>query len=184
MDPLQQFLDVGPKLAAAVLAGGVVGWNRERTERPAGLRTMMLVSLGSASFVLIGSAVMARDPAGQNLSSDPTRVIAGIVGGIGFLGAGTIIRAGREVKGVTTAAAIWTSAAFGAAFGLGLYVYGAIAVALTMLILWLSPVERALFRTGRDNGPDRRDEAHFSQEESHNPQDDAPERKTRSRPPP
>lgn len=177
MDPLQQFMDIGPKLAAAVVAGGIVGWNREKTDRPAGLRTMMLVSLGSATFALVGSAVVTRNPAGENIS-DPTRVIAGIVGGIGFLGAGTIIRAGREVKGVTTAAAIWTSAAFGAAFGLGLYIYGAVAVVLTMLILALSPVERAIFGNDR---PDRPTDMAASDEPS---QDDAPERRTPNRPPP
>ena len=136
------------RLALAVLAGGVVGWNRQRRGHPAGLRTMMLVSLGSAAFVLMGLAVLSRNEAGRNLS-DPTRVIAGIVGGIGFLGAGTIIRAGGEVRGVTTAAAIWATAAIGAAFGLGLYVLGTVTVGLTAAVLWLSPVEAAVFGDGK-----------------------------------
>ena len=136
-------------LSLAVLGGAVVGWNRQRKNHPAGFRTMMLVSLGSAAFVLTGAAVLTHNVEGRNFS-DPTRVIAGIVGGIGFLGAGTIIRAGREVKGVTTAAAIWVVAAIGAAFGLSLYELGIGTVLLTALILWLSPVESAVF--GGKNG--------------------------------
>jgi len=109
---------------------------------------MMLVSLGSAAFALVGSAVLLKDVEGRNFA-DPTRVVAGIVGGIGFLGAGTIIRAGREVKGATTAAAIWVTAGIGAAFGLSLYELAGSTVVLTALILWLSPVEAAVF--GREN---------------------------------
>ena len=135
-------------LNLSLAALGIVGWNRQRCNHLAGPRTMMLVSLGSAAFALTGAAVLLKDAEGRNFA-DPTRVIAGIVGGIGFLGAGTIIRAGREVKGVTTAAAIWVTAAIGASFGLSQYLMGASTVILTALILWLSPVEAAVF--GRDH---------------------------------
>lgn len=147
--PLHIPIDLG----LATLGGSVVGWNRQRKNHPAGLRTMMLVSLGSAAFILAGKSLGAA-------GIEASRVLQGIVGGIGFLGAGTIIRAGREVKGVTTAAAIWVTAGIGAAFGLELYVLGASTVVLTALILLLSPVEAAVF--GRENnrpvgGEGRRD---------------------------
>src|ERR1044071_8825488 len=119
-------------LALAVVGGAVVGWNRQRKNHPAGFRTMMLVSLGSAAFVLTGAAVLTHNIEGRNFS-DPTRVIAGIVGGIGFLGAGTSFRGGGEGEGVTTGAGIWVVAAIGASFGLSLYVLGATTVVLTAL---------------------------------------------------
>ncbi len=153
-------LHVALNLGLAVVSGGVVGWNRQRMNHPAGLRTMMLVSLGSAAFMVAGAGATGPDGAGH---IDASRVLQGIVGGIGFLGAGTIIRAGREVKGVTTAAAIWVTAGIGAAFGMGLYVLGASTVILTALILWLSPVESAVFgsrsaaRPVDDAGSGRRD---------------------------
>jgi len=142
LEPLRLPLNLG----LAVIGGGVVGWNRQRTNHAAGLRTMMLVSLGAAAFVAAGATLGAGDVAAAAAS----RVLQGIVGGIGFLGAGSLIRAGQHVKGVTTAAAIWATAGIGTAFGLGLYVLGATTVALTMLILWLSPVEAAVF--GERNG--------------------------------
>lgn len=133
------------RLGLAVLGGAFVGWNRQRKRHPAGLRTMMLVSLGAAAYMVAGSALAATNgsitPAG-----DRSRVLQGIVGGIGFLGAGTIIRSFGEVKGVTTAAAIWVVAAIGSAFGMGFYVLGSASVGFTMLILWLSPLESAVFR--------------------------------------
>lgn len=152
MDISLESLRIPLNLGLAVLGGAVVGWNRQRKNHPAGLRTMMLVSLGSAAFVLSGAAVLTHNVEGRNFS-DPTRVIAGIVGGIGFLGAGTIIRAGREVKGVTTAAAIWVVAAIGASFGLSLYALGLSTALLTALILWLSPVEAAMFGQKNNGRP-------------------------------
>lgn len=135
------------RLGLAVLGGAFVGWNRQRKRHPAGLRTMMLVSLGAAAFMVAGSAIAAGNGSGMP-AGDRSRVLQGIVGGIGFLGAGTIIRSFGEVKGVTTAAAIWVVAAIGSAFGMGFYVLGAASVGFTMLILWLSPLESAVFRRG------------------------------------
>ncbi len=142
-------------MTLAVLGGAAVGSNRQRTHHPAGFRTMMLVSLGAAAFVAAGRTLSGGDA--SFVGSNASRVLQGLVGGIGFLGAGTIIQAGRQVKGVTTAAAIWVTAAIGAAFGLGLYVLGGTAVVLTMLILWLSPVEAAVFKSNGNDPVDDED---------------------------
>ena len=102
------------RLALAGVLGGLLGWQREWVHSTAGLRTHILVSLGSAFFVL--AAVVA-----GGTSADVSRVIQGIVAGIGFLGAGAILKAGDrlEVHGLTTAASIWLTAAIGAGAGLG-----------------------------------------------------------------
>jgi putative Mg2+ transporter-C (MgtC) family protein len=124
-DELMQRLDVADglvlfgRLVLAVVLGGVLGWDRERRDKPAGLRTHMLVSLGSASFV--GLTVDLRTEAGGHVI-DPTRVLQGVVGGLGFLGAGTIIQGRGHVSGLTTAASVWVVGAVGAAAGLGAYV--------------------------------------------------------------
>jgi putative Mg2+ transporter-C (MgtC) family protein len=155
MDVPYADLEICLRLGLAVMGGAVVGWNRQRKRHPAGLRTMMLVSLGSAAFMVAGAA-MATSNGVTSPVGDRSRVLQGIVGGIGFLGAGTIIRSYGEVKGVTTAAAIWVVAAIGSAFGLGLYVLGGASVGLTMLILWLSPLESAVFKHGQKaRGMDR-----------------------------
>ena len=98
------------KLGLAVLLGGLIGIERELTRRPAGVRTHMLVCLGCALFTEVSQAF---------ISPSPDRVAAQVVTGIGFLGAGTILRTGLDVKGLTTAASIWTVAAIGMAVSIG-----------------------------------------------------------------
>lgn len=110
---LMSLLEMVGKLALALLAGGLVGLERERNDRQAGLRTHMLVCLGSTLFTLV-SVGLARQSDG-----DPGRIAAQIVTGIGFLGAGTIFRSGNAVRGLTTAAGLWTVAAMGVAIGAG-----------------------------------------------------------------
>jgi len=100
------------RLSLAAALGALVGLERERHERPAGLRTHLLVSMGSCLFTVISVAV-------AGTAYDPGRVAAGIITGIGFLGAGTIIRHGGSVTGLTTAASIWSVAAVGMATGIG-----------------------------------------------------------------
>jgi putative Mg2+ transporter-C (MgtC) family protein len=107
------YLDVFFRLGAAVLAGAIIGFDREIRDKPAGLRTLTLVSLGSAVFVLTAL--------GSGGTADATsRVIQGIITGVGFLGAGTIIRGRDEqsVRGLTTAASVWLAAAIGVACAL------------------------------------------------------------------
>lgn len=118
-------------LAAALGAG--VGYQRERAGKPAGFRTHLLVCLGAALFTLASVY-------GFGLNADPSRVAAGVVTGIGFIGAGAILRIrGDEgvVVGLTTAASIWAVAAIGIAAGTGLYLLSVIATAIVALALWL-----------------------------------------------
>lgn len=117
------------RLVLAALLGGAVGWERERHNRPAGLRTHMLVCVGSALVTLVSQSYT-----GPN--SDPARISAQIVTGIGFLGAGTIIRVrdSNIIRGLTTAASLWTVAAIGMAVGRGGPMYP-VAVATTVIVL-------------------------------------------------
>jgi len=119
------------RLMLAAVFGGVVGWDREMRGRSAGLRTHMLVSLGSAGFALIATEFTARlTPPGGPVSGDSLHIIAAVVGGVGFLGAGAIIQSGGTVKGLTTAAGLWLVAAVGVACGTGMY---ALAIGLTVM---------------------------------------------------
>ena len=120
------------RLVAATIAGGLIGLEREVVHKPAGIRTHMLVSLGSAIFILVAI---------QNLPSEAARIIAGIATGVGFLGAGTIFKTKSDVQGLTTAASIWAVAAVGLAVGLGYYLITSISVVLVLLILHLNKLE-------------------------------------------
>lgn len=104
----------------AALLGLAIGWDREKKEKAAGLRTMALVSLGAAGVMLCAHEI-ATQFAAQEVSLDPLRVISGVVGGIGFLGAGAIIQSRGEIRGLTTAASIWAAAGIGIACGAGLF---------------------------------------------------------------
>jgi putative Mg2+ transporter-C (MgtC) family protein len=118
-----------------MLVGAVIGWDRERAEKPAGLRTHMLVALGAASFTLLGYEVSSAVEGAANI--DPTRVLQGVIGGIGFMGAGAIIQNRGRVSGVTTAASVWISGALGAACGVGAYVLAGLTTLLSFVILFI-----------------------------------------------
>ena len=139
------------RVILATVLGGVVGMERERSERAAGLRTHAMVGLGAAAFMII-SAFGFKDILGTNaVVLDPSRVAAQIVTGIGFLGAGTIIFQREMVRGLTTAASIWAVAAIGAAIGGGMYVLAASTTVLTLAVLaGLKPVENRWFRARRN----------------------------------
>jgi len=114
-------LETGFRIGAALGLGAAVGFERQIGKHPAGLRTMTLISIGSAAFVLLVIEVGGKT---NGLQSDAaaqatSRVLQGLTTGIGFLGAGTIVRADKNVHGLTTAAAVWCVAAIGAACGLG-----------------------------------------------------------------
>lgn len=115
------------RLVLAIVCGGIIGYQRERAERPAGFRTHVLVCLGAALFTLISIY-----PFFGKTYADPSRIASQVVVGIGFLGAGAIIRQGNIVIGLTTAASLWAIAAVGLAIGSGYYVAG---LATTLLIL-------------------------------------------------
>ena len=126
------------RMVVAAVLGGIVGLQREKARKPAGLRTHMLVSLGTAVVVLGCSGIsMGLD----GLS----RVIQGIVTGIGFVGAGTILKLNeqREIQGLTTAAGLWMTAAIGIACGLGELGIAIIATILTIIVLALEGFEEA-----------------------------------------
>ncbi len=121
-------------LAFAVLLGGLIGLERQLHGHPAGLRTHILVTMGSALFTLVG-VQMART---YSPGGDATRIAAQIVTGIGFLGAGSILRDGGSIKGLTTAASIWACAGIGMAVGAApkLGELGTMATAIVLLTLW------------------------------------------------
>jgi putative Mg2+ transporter-C (MgtC) family protein len=118
------------RLLLAALLGGAIGYERERAQKPAGLRTNMLVCMGSALFCLVSAR-------GFGSPSDLSRVAAGVVVGIGFLGAGTILHENDKVLGLTTAATVWAVAAIGLALGCGLYVIALASALLTFAALRL-----------------------------------------------
>jgi putative Mg2+ transporter-C (MgtC) family protein len=118
------------KLALAVILGGLVGFEREHHNQPAGLKTHIILCVG-ATLLTIVSIAMSHDLGNERLT-DPTRIAAQIVSGIGFLGGGAILRLGATVRGLTTAACIWTVTGVGMAVGAGYY-FPAILVVLTML---------------------------------------------------
>jgi putative Mg2+ transporter-C (MgtC) family protein len=137
------------RLALAAVLGGLIGIERELREREAGLRTHLLVSVGSALFTIISAYGFHEFLAsGQAVvRADPTRIAAQIVTGIGFLGAGAIIRQGLSVRGLTTAATLWVVAAIGMATGAGYYSGAVITTALVLLSLW--PLRIAAYQVMR-----------------------------------
>ncbi|HVY07672.1 MAG TPA: MgtC/SapB family protein [Burkholderiales bacterium] len=139
------------RLAVAAVLGGVVGLERERLEWVAGLRTHMLVCLGSALVMVVSAFGFADILGTPQVALDPSRIAAQVISGIGFLGAGTILFLRQEViRGLTTAASLWTVAAVGLAVGSGLYIAAISTTALIVVILALvKPLEVRLFRRNR-----------------------------------
>jgi putative Mg2+ transporter-C (MgtC) family protein len=141
------------RLVIATVLGSIVGLERERLDRAAGLRTHALVGLGAALFMLVSAFGFTDIMHAPQVSLDPSRVAAQVVSGIGFLGAGTIILRREIVRGLTTAASVWAVAAVGLAVGGGLYLAAASAtlLALTILVVF-KPVETRWFARRRSRG--------------------------------
>jgi putative Mg2+ transporter-C (MgtC) family protein len=131
--PLQ--LDLSVRLIVAAALGLAVGFEREIHGHPAGLRTHMLVASGSALFTVLSAYGFAGEP-NAAVTVDPTRIAAQIVSGIGFLGAGAILKDGIVIRGLTTAASLWATAAVGMAAGTGEYIIGGVATATILVSLW------------------------------------------------
>ena len=126
------------RLGAASLAGMIIGFEREWRQKPAGLRTHMLVSLAAAAFTIISFELYHVSlQISESSSGDPIRVIEGVVAGVAFLGAGVIIQSRGDVRNLTTGATIWMSGATGLACGGGFYVVAGLLVALSLVILVL-----------------------------------------------
>jgi putative Mg2+ transporter-C (MgtC) family protein len=138
-------LELSGRLILAALLGGAIGLERELHDHPAGMRTHLLVSLGSALFAVISAygyaSFFAANPDAQE---SPQRIAAQIVSGIGFLGAGAIIQAGRWVRGLTTAASLWATAAIGLAVGSGEYILAL--VGTTLIVVSLGPLNWLIAR--------------------------------------
>jgi putative Mg2+ transporter-C (MgtC) family protein len=126
------------RLVISLILGAVVGLERELVHKPAGLRTHILVSMGACLVTIISI---------YEFQADPARVAAGIITGIGFLGAGSIIASGGHIQGVTTAASLWIVAAIGLAVGSGSYVLATIAAVMVFFVLRIKrvgPVKKTL----------------------------------------
>ncbi len=134
------WLEISLRLGLATGAGMLIGIDREWHHKPAGLRTHMLVSLGAAAVMLLA----------LQLDANASRVVQGVVTGIGFIGAGAILHSTRHIEGVTTAASIWTCTMIGLAAGAGFYKIVAVTLALTLFILaGCLLLERALSASGK-----------------------------------
>jgi putative Mg2+ transporter-C (MgtC) family protein len=116
------------RLLLAAVLGGVIGFQREKAGKPAGLRTHALIAMGAALFTIAGTLAF---------SGDPARIAAGVVAGVGFLGGGAILHRHRNVEGLTTAATMWISAAIGLAAGAGLYIVAPVTAIVTLIVLFL-----------------------------------------------
>lgn len=133
MDQLGLQVDVSVRLLIAAVLGALIGLEREIHGHPAGMRTHLLLSLGSALFTVLS---IFGFPTAEGAPLDPSRVAAQIVSGIGFLGAGAIIKDGLSIRGLTTAASLWAAAAVGMAAGAQLYLLGAVATGIIVFSLW------------------------------------------------
>lgn len=129
-------IEVGLRLVLAAFLGAAIGFEREKSHKPAGLRTHILICMGSALFTVVSIY-------GFSGTVDPARIAAGVVTGIGFIGAGVIFRGmrGDKVVGITTAASVWVTAAIGIATGCGMYIISLIVTAVTVLVLFIPSVK-------------------------------------------
>lgn len=130
------------KLAFAFVLGGLIGLEREGRGRPAGLRTNMLVCVGATMLTMVSLLAFS-----SNIDS-VARIVAGILTGIGFLGAGTIINSHNQVHGLTTAATVWTVAGIGVVLGLGYYFIAIVGAVFILVILRMYKVELYIHRKG------------------------------------
>jgi putative Mg2+ transporter-C (MgtC) family protein len=135
------------RIGTAIVCGGIIGLERQLRGKAAGIRTSILICLGTELFVGLGSSF-----GGERV--DPTRVLGQVVTGIGFLGAGVIFKEGLTVRGLTTAASLWVTAAVGMAVGMGFY-FGATATAAVAVfaLAGLKPIERKFLRRGESAPP-------------------------------
>jgi putative Mg2+ transporter-C (MgtC) family protein len=141
--------DILIRLGAGFLAGAVIGIERSSRHQVAGLRTHILIGMGATLLMLL--SIWLPQEFGSAKNGDPGRIAAQVVSGIGFLGAGAIIRLGNNVRGLTTAASLWFVAALGLAIGGGMFVAAAAAEALGLVTLWLlGKLEKVMFPSERN----------------------------------
>lgn len=141
-------LDLTLRLLMSLAFGGLIGFERELSNSAAGLRTHILVCVGSTLIMLISIYGFSEFANEYNVRMDPSRLAAQVVSGIGFLGAGTILITGNVIKGLTTAASVWVVAAIGLAIGAGFIYPAAVASVLVLISLWvLNKVEKRFIST-------------------------------------
>ena len=147
---LAEQLDISLRLLVAAVLGAAIGFEREIHAHPAGMRTHLLVALGSAAFTVISIFVFETPPSPNGtIPTDPSRVAAQIVSGIGFLGAGAILKYGSSVRGLTTAASLWATAAVGMAAGGAAWL---VAIVTTLIIVFsLGPLNALVSRLRLQN---------------------------------
>ena len=137
-------------LAVAYVLALPIGWNREREERSAGIRTFPLVAMAACGFVLVAIGVLGKDSVGQ------ARILEGLIVGVGFIGGGAILKLGTQAVGTATAASLWATGALGAAVGYGLYDIAAIlSVSIYVTFRFLAPLKKAAHEA--DPEKDRRE---------------------------
>ncbi len=136
-------INIISSLLIAFILGGIIGWFREKQGKTAGLRTHILVTVGSTLFALISTEMTTKSGI-----ADPGRIAAGVVTGIGFIGAGAIFQGRGSVKGLTTASSIWISAAIGLACGIGFYVGAIVTTVIAAITLeLLQRVEKGIIKS-------------------------------------
>ena len=136
-------------LAAAYLLALPIGWNREKEERSAGLRTFPLVAVASCGFIQAAESMVGEDPEAM------ARIVEGIITGMGFIGGGAILRLKDSVKGTATAASLWATGAIGTAVGLGSYDVALVLALITMITLWvLSPLKKEVAPERDEDSPE------------------------------
>lgn len=136
------------RLFLAAIAGAAIGMEREWHSHPAGMRTHLLVSLGSAAFMIISMHGFGDVLGDEGVSEDPSRVAAQVVSGIGFIGGGAILKYGVSIRGLTTAGSLWATAAVGMAFGSGMLILGTAIAAI--ILITLGPLRMLIDRMHRD----------------------------------
>ena len=143
-------LDMLTRLSVAVGLALLLGLERELRGKAAGLRSHMLVSLGAAAFIMMGMHILFATAEGDpSARIDPTRIVEGVIGGIGFLGAGSIIQSRGNIQGITTGASIWTAGAIGVACGIGNIVLASMVTFMALIIMAvLGHFEREVIKGG------------------------------------
>jgi putative Mg2+ transporter-C (MgtC) family protein len=136
-----QDAEIVVRIITAVLLGAIVGYEREKSKKPAGLRTHIFVSMGACLFTIASFYLLPESIEG---SFDSTRIAAGVVAGISFIGAGSIIALKGDVKGLTTAASLWVVSAIGLILGIGNYVLPILATIIAFIVLRLDKIEKKL----------------------------------------
>jgi len=147
---LHFFAECALKILLSLVSGFVLGLERKSRNQNVGTRTLILISISSALLSILSSFLADPDKCGIKVSGDPTRIAAGVVSGIGFLGGGAIMHHGLNIKGLTSAAIIWTDSALGLAIGAGLYIQSLfVLVSSVLALLILERAEEKWFPAGR-----------------------------------